>query len=234
MDFGGWNTHVFAHAFACVWVCVRVCACLCIKSEREKEIEREGKGMSTVPQERSRSLSPLNIFTSSIYAHTHTAPIIMPLNQIYNQRGNVPSSPPCHNPAGIGIGKLIQGLAGAVGWCPRALAEQGDGGGWGGVKRWHKSMSDTEREKERAGDRKIKQRAEIWCQRQEDKVMLRVDWKEDSETEWREDRCISVSFLVCDTLLKVLQPRFTPSPPSSSLPSLQSSPFHRRGSLSSG
>ena len=59
------------------------------------------------------------------HTHTHNVPIIMPLNQIYNQRGNVPSSPPCHNPAGTGIGKLIQGLAGAVGWCPRASAEQG-------------------------------------------------------------------------------------------------------------
>lgn len=49
-------------------------------------------------------------------------------------RGNVRSSPPHHNPEGIGIGKLIQGLAAAVGWCPRALERKGGGGekdgGW--------------------------------------------------------------------------------------------------------
>ena len=141
---GFWGMEdMYVIGLAFTYVCVRI------------EIERESTRMSIVPWVRSRSLSPLNIITSSIYTHTHVhthmcthtcahthththththarahththnVPIIMPLNQIYNQRGNVPSSPPCHNPAGTGIGKLIQGLAGAVGWCPRASAEQG-------------------------------------------------------------------------------------------------------------
>lgn len=124
MDFGGWNTRIRIRS--------RIHVCVCgVGIEGEREREREGTRKSIVPWVRSRSLSTLNIITFSIYTHTHThtPPIIMPLNQIYNQRGNVPSSPPCHNPAGIGIGKLIQGLAGAVGWCPRASAEQEGGRG---------------------------------------------------------------------------------------------------------